>query len=162
MASGQLQPVKLAAILVKGTQKSQVESLSETGPGSSAYKVTSAKATCLLAQPPEELDAELMGYCDLTEMLNYNLGQERAVVYVSGCAVEGGVRKFIVDRMEKMLSDDVTAVQQAMLAESAMALQPPSAPGKHSLEDFVSPEAKRCKTIGRYPTDPPLPGQAEA
>jgi hypothetical protein len=161
-ASGQLQPVKLAAILVQGAQKSQVDSLSEAGPGSSTFKVCSAKATCLLAEPPQELDAELMGFCDLTEMLNYNLGTERAVVYVSGCAVEGGVRKFIVDRMEKIPSDDVAAVQQAMQAESAMVLEPPSAPGKHSLEDFVSPDAKRCRTIARYPTDPPSPGQAQA
>ena len=50
--------------------------------------------------------------------------------------------------------DDLTAVQQALLADSAMALQPPSATGKRSLEDFVSPEAKRCRTIARYPTDP--------
>ena len=161
-AAGQQQPVKLAAILVKGTQKSQVESLSEAGPGSSTFKVCSAKATCLLTEPPQDLDAELVGYCDLTEMLNYNLDQERAVVYVSGSVVEGGVRRFVVDRMEKIVSDEMSAVQQAMRAESDMALQPPSAPGKHSLEDFVSPEAKRCRTIGRYPTDPPPPGQAQA
>lgn len=152
--TGQQQPVKLAAILVKGTQKSRVDSLSEAPPGSSTFMVCSDKATCLLSEPPQDLGGELVGYCHHTEMLNYNLDTERAVVYISGCAVEGGIRKFVVDRMEKISSDDLSAVQQAMLADSAMALQPPSATGKRSLEDFVSPEAKHCRTIARYPTDP--------
>jgi hypothetical protein len=104
-ASGQLQPVKLAAILVQGTQKSQVDSLSEAGPGSSTFKVCSAKATCLLAEPRQELDAELMGYCDLTEMLNLQPGTRSGQLSTSlGVPWRGGVRKFIVDRMEKIPS----------------------------------------------------------
>ena len=87
-ASGQQQPVKLAAILVKGAQMSQVDSLSDAGPGSSTFKVCSAKATRLLADPPQHLDADLVGYCDISEMLIYNLDMERAVVYVSGCTLE--------------------------------------------------------------------------
>lgn len=151
---GQLRHVKLACILVKGAQASKLDKSQEGGASEGAYMVRSSGAVCLLSESSTPLDQDLVGYCADTDLLDYSLGTEVAVVYVSGAHARGDGVEFVVDRMQKVVSDDLVRVREAMRLERDMALQEAPVDQKRSAEELVTPEsAKRCRTIQKYPTE---------
>ena len=153
-STGALRPVKLACLLLKGTRPSKLDKVEQGGAAAEAYMVRSSQAQCLLSGSEDRMEEELVGYCAVTDLLEYNLGLETAAVYVSAVTSSSDTREFVVDRMEKVPSDLVHAVRESMLVESAMALSEPQVDNKRSVEELVTPEStKRCRSIERYPTE---------
>ena len=149
-SKGTVRAVKMAALLVRGTQKSRLATL-ETSTADMAYQVVSSNAQCLLSEDSATIKEDLVGYATKDDLLEYNLGTETAMLYVTGKS--GNV--LTVDRMRKVDSSDVKGVVAAMRAERSMALEEPSedAP-KRSAEDLVSPDnQKRCRSLHNYPTE---------
>ena len=85
-----------------------------SGDEEEAYCVTSPKAKCLLDEL-EETWVDLKGYCDMTNMLEFRLEKESAVVMVSSMESEDGRLTASVGSMRKV-EPHALAQQKALLA----------------------------------------------
>jgi len=119
--------------------------------------------------PASEVAFSLVGYCQIDEILDFKLGPSRgqtvayAVVLISEVTEVDGVRCMVLDKVETIdAAHRRDATESFMrLRRLSMGLRPMedmkrSRSLTHLLGDSPS-ETKRCKTLGRVPTDADLP-----
>ena len=137
-----------AIILVRGTQRSTLVTANTTAEN---RIISSLNASCLLHP---ETSVNLRGYASERDLLDFMLGKEVAMVYVSGVVDVDGKQTLIVDWLEKVDSASVPNAIAFMHNEISLAKQRRSADNKDDLEQLISPpSAKKARTIRAYPSD---------
>ena len=115
--------VRKAIVMVRGSQKSTMDTLSEDKWN---FAVTSEGVKCLLADDDAApAEVTIQGWCDFDTLLQYRLGKEVAVITVSACTVcdTTNKRTLIAGSMEKIGSSDLDATIAQLKSERWIASQ---------------------------------------
>ena len=113
---------------------------------------------CLLAKGEEDAGvANLIGYATRESLLQYMVGQDTCLAYISAARSAWGASgedelTLTIDRLQKVRAKDIDQVTAALRIESAMALETRKLELKRPAEEAFSPRKLR-RTLSRYPTD---------
>jgi hypothetical protein len=137
-----------AKLLVQGTQKTLLV-VRDTSPD--ARIMNSVNVKCVMSDAG---GFTLRSYCHESSLLEYQLGTDQALVYVSAIVKRDGVDVLIVDSMQKIEREQHVVVRTYMTSAIIMAQCAREAVDNDRVRSLVTPESnKRANTLGRLPSD---------
>ena len=114
----------------------------------------------------QETFANLRGYCDLNDILQYRLDDEFALVSISQCTrvdstaapgADSPIPLLTIDYMKKISESDVVRVAANLREEAALLLFQTETQCPRPQSSLESPDAKRARTLKQEPTTPTMP-----
>jgi hypothetical protein len=159
---GKTRPVNRVMVLVQGTSRT----LHVVLRGSSSRQMNSKGVKCVLSRDAtgdkdsEKSTADVTAYCTEEEVSDYQIHSQYAAVLVSTARLGSDAgdsacgRVLVAEAVWTIMKDDLAETQASLMKESRLALAAlTDETMKRELSDFVTPEAKKCRTIHRFPTD---------
>ena len=150
----------VARVMVRGSQKSKIERLSED---KEIYAVTSEGATCVLADDDAApVEVTIQGWCDFDTLLQYRLDKEVAVITVSACTVcaTRNKRTLIAESMEKICASDLDAVVAQLRSERWITGQHGAGSDTAASQTLLTPTSgRKCRRLSVDPSSPTRAGQ---
>ena len=147
--------VHKAIVMVRGSQKSTMDTLSED---KKTYAVTSEGVKCLLADDDAApVEVTIQGWCDFETLLQYRLDKEVAVITVSACTVcpTTNKRKLIADSMEKIGDSEMGAVIDHLRSERWIAGQHGAGSDTAASQTPLTPTSgRKCRKLSHDPSSP--------
>jgi len=158
---GKLRPVNRVMVLVQGTSRTVHVVLR-----GSSRQMNSKGVKCVLSRDAtgdkdsEKSTADITAYCTEEEVSDYQIHSQYAAVLVSTARLGSDAgdsacgRVLVAEAVWTIMKDDLAETQASLMKESRLALAARTDETmKRELSDFVTPEAKKCRTIHRFPTD---------
>ena len=141
-------------LMVRGTQRT---TLIVAGTNANARILQSKKVSCAMDNASESNSFDLRSYAKEEDLLDFKLDTSYALVFVSAVLQQAEGVCYVVDRLEKMDSDQVAKAKQNMKLSISLAERPRSAVDHSQLQEFVTPKSdkqiKRARTLSSYPSD---------